>query len=312
MNERKNNVGLVTLDINAAFDCVWHDGLIFKLHRFGFPIYLIKIIKSFLSNRSFSVHLDGTKSNLHNIGAGVPQGSVLGPILYNIYTSDLPIPNNCFFSAFADDLAIGTTGLIGNEIVSNLQTALNILQDYLVKWKIKVNSEKSKAIYFTRKRKIEYKPQTNLKIGLNEIQWVRIIKYLGLFLDDKLTFKHHIGKTVDKINKTIKVLYPLINRNSWLSIENKLILMKTIFQPIMLYGASVWHDCAKSHISKLQISQNKVLKIMLNLPFFYSTKKLHEKTKISFIESMAKGLFENYNNKLQFSNNDLIKNLYVG
>jgi len=266
---------------------------------------------SFLKNRSFAVHLNGVKSENYKIPAGVPQGSVLGPILYNIFTSDIPIPNNCFLSAFADDIAIGSTGVLGEDIVNNLQTGMDGLQNFFTKWKIKINSGKTKAIYFTRKRKECFKPHCKLKIEENEIEWVETVKYLGITLDSKLTFKHHINQTVDKVNKTIVTLYPFINKNSYLSVNNKLLIHKTIFQPILLYGAPIWHDCAKTHISRLQVAQNKVLKLMLNLPFYFSTKKLHEKANVDLVDTMAKSIFDKFNNKLQFSDKILVKDLYL-
>jgi hypothetical protein len=253
-----NSVGLVTIDINAAFDRVWHNGLVFKLNSFGFPVFLTKIIQSFLTNRSFAVHLNDSKSRIHRIHAGVPQGSVLGPILYNIFTADIPVPNNCSLSAFADDMAICSVGLLGEDIIETLQNGLDRLQNFFTKWKIKVNTEKTKAIFFTRKRRACFKPQSYLKLDNNDIEWVEILKYLGITLDSKLTFRQHISRTIDKINKAIVTLYPFVNRNSHLSTENKLLLHKTIFQPILLYGAPIWHDIAKTHISKLQVAQNKI------------------------------------------------------
>ena len=90
---------MVLLDVEKAFDNVWHNGLIHKLFQFGFPLYLVKIVKSFLTGRSFKVLVNGTSSDLQVIPAGVPQDSVLAPILYNIFTSF----SGCHSAMFADD-----------------------------------------------------------------------------------------------------------------------------------------------------------------------------------------------------------------
>ena len=92
-NHRKST-GIVFLDIEKAFDSIWHNGIIFKLSKFGYPIHLQKIIKSFLSDRYFAVNLDNEKSTQRGIPAGVPQGSILSPTLYSIYTSDFKALRN--------------------------------------------------------------------------------------------------------------------------------------------------------------------------------------------------------------------------
>ena len=102
-----NTSAMALLDIEKAFDNVWHDGLVFKLQRFNFPIFLVKIIKNYLSNRSFQVFLNNIPSDTFNVDAGVPQGSLLRPVLFNIFTSDAPpLPGGGIMSMFADDTAI--------------------------------------------------------------------------------------------------------------------------------------------------------------------------------------------------------------
>lgn len=117
--ENKQSVGLATLDIEAAFDTVWHEGLVYKLIIIDAPLYLIHIIKNFLKQRSFYIDIH---IQLH-ILAGVPQGSVLGPILFNIYTHDIPQVSDCKLSFFSDDAAIYTTG-------KNIQNYINIFEKY--------------------------------------------------------------------------------------------------------------------------------------------------------------------------------------
>lgn len=92
---RRRSTAIVTLDIERAFDTVWHHGLIFKLVNLGFPHYLCKILKSFLESRRFFVQVGNKSSHTYDIVAGTPQGSLLSPILFSIYTSDIPTPRNC-------------------------------------------------------------------------------------------------------------------------------------------------------------------------------------------------------------------------
>lgn len=228
---------MILLDIKAAFDSVWHDGLIYKMINLNFPSELIKIIQNFLQNRTFKVCINSDSSTIFTINAGCPQGSCLSPLLYNIYTSDIPQLNNCLLSIFADDTAILSSEILASDIIRNLQSALSILIKYFDKWKISINGEKSQAIYFTRKRKECFTPQNNIVINNMEIQWEQKVKYLGVILDTKMKFKDHIPFVINKVNLLIKMLYPFINRKSHLSLTNKMLIFKSIFQSAMYY---VW------------------------------------------------------------------------
>lgn len=282
--QSKQSVGLVTLDIEAAFDTVWHDGLLHKLKMIGTPIYLIKIVQNFLTHRYFSVNLDSSQSARRILNAGVPQGSVLGPTLFNIFTHDIPQATNCVLSLFADDAAVYSAGFSYSEINQSMQSYLNELDIYYKKWKIKINPNKTNAIFFTKRRKPRYLPDRQLRILDSPIQWVDNIRYLGIIFDKKLTFKYHINNTIMKVNKIICTLYPLINRKSKLSISNKIIIFKTIFNPILMYGSPVWGRCAQTHIKKLQICQNKLLKLIMNLPYYTNTKYLHIKAGVQKVQ----------------------------
>lgn len=307
--EEGKSTGMVLLDIKAAFDSVWHDALIFKMINFKFPIPLIKIINCFLKDRIYRVHIGSCSSNRTSVPAGCPQGSCLSPVLYNIYTADFPILTECTTSIFADDTAVLCSETLAEDIISNLEHSVNSINNYFIKWKISTNSSKTQAIFFTRKRKECFTPQRSLTIGSEIIQWESKVKYLGILLDTKLNFKDHLSFTVDKINKTTRVLYPFINRKSKLSCENKMIILKVIFHSIMFYGAPVWAKCAQCHINKLQVSQNKLLKMIFNLPWFYSTRRLHELSGMDTINHKLHKLKLNFDRRCQDSDYEHIQNI---
>ena len=105
------STAMCLLDVEKAFDNVWHDGLVYKLRHFDISPYLIKIIRNYLKDRRYKVSLYGVNSNTFSIPAGVPQGSLLGPVLYNIYTSDVPqLPDAGVLAFFADDTAVMVKG----------------------------------------------------------------------------------------------------------------------------------------------------------------------------------------------------------
>lgn len=304
------STGMLTFDVEKAFDGVWHKGLLHKMFKLNFPLYLVKLVKSFLYNRSFLVAINDEKSNIFNIVAGVPQGSVLSPTLYNIYTSDLKIvSSNCEMALFADDTAIYSSAKNPSKILKNLNSASKCLTDYCVKWKIKLNASKTQATFFTKRRSERFLPDDEVSINNSKIPWKNDLKYLGVTLDKKLTFSKHIELSAEKTLKYIGILYPLINRKSKLSRFNKLTLFKTVFQSILLYASPIWGNCAECHLKKLQIVQNKCLKIILNLPYDYPTVEVHKMSKIPFIKDQITKINHQFVNKLQYAENPLIYEL---
>ncbi|GFT23253.1 RNA-directed DNA polymerase from mobile element jockey [Trichonephila clavipes] len=161
---------------------MWHDGLIYKMIIFNFPTYLIKIIHSYLNNRTFNVKYNNVHSSQRPILASTPQGSILSPALYNIYTSDFPTDNNTTIYLFADDAAILCTKKTAEDAVIHMQNYIMKLELWLTKWRIAINTEKTNAIVF-RKQRTQNSPPT-LQIFNQTIAWTFETHYLGLILND--------------------------------------------------------------------------------------------------------------------------------
>lgn len=267
---------MALLDIEKAFDNVWHDGLTYKLMQQNCPTYLVKVITNYLHGRTSRVSVSGVLSEPFLIPAGVPQGSILGPILYNLYTSDIPpLPSGGTLSLFADDSALTYVGRVIRTLVSKLQNGLNAYVTYLHTWKIKVNAAKTQVIVFPHRYTDRLKPQSKIQVLDNEVEWVNVARYLGLLMDSKLLFRPHVDDRVTKSIIMLKRLYPLINRRSKLSTANKLAVYKQIVLPMLEYGSPIWIGCAQTHLKKLQVIQNKFLKMILNLPPHTRTSEVH-------------------------------------
>ncbi|KXJ78575.1 hypothetical protein RP20_CCG004133 [Aedes albopictus] len=250
----------------------------------NFPSYILKLIRSFLVNRSYHVAVNGHTSDRYEVPFGVPQGAVLSPTLYNIFTADMVMLDDVQYYLFADD-----TGFIAADsdpviVVDKLQAAQNAIENYQRKWKIKTNANKSQAIFFTRKRSPQKLPQQAISIWGQHIPWSDDVGYLGLTLDRRLTFATHVNKVLGKCDKLTRMLYPLINRRSHLDKNSKLLLYKLVFMPSMTYGFPAWFDCAATHRKKLQTKQNRLLKMMLNLDPFHPTEDLHRLAKVELID----------------------------
>lgn len=303
---------MALLDVEKAFDNVWHDGLVFKLHRFNLPTYLVKIINNYLSNRTFRVSLQGANSDPLNIPAGVPQGSILGPLLYNIFTSDIPpLPENSSLSLFADDTSVVQNGRFIRTLTSRLQRDLNVLSDYLINWKICINAAKTQVILFPHSKSPRLVPAEDCKITLGgtTVDWSSEADYLGLTLDSKLIFRQQVDKTVTKCNTLLKLLYPLINRRSTLSLKNKLAVYKQIVLPVIEYGVPVWESCAKTHHLKLQRVQNKFLRMIMNCPWRIRNSEVHRLAEIKTLDQRFGESIYRFRARCQASDQQIIRDL---
>lgn len=296
--ENKEYVVTSFMDIEQAFDRVWKRGLIHKVKKIGTPDYLSMIIESFLDERRFSVLINGVESQKQEINAGVPQGSILGPILFNIYMSDIPaIEQSAVVSMFADDTVIMAKNADINLAIENLQKATDTICKWLVKWKFKINQAKCVTKVFTL-RKI---PNGIQQIGVNNtpILWNRPdqpVKYLGVYLDSRLTFKYHVGQRLQQFHNALLKLYPIINRKSSLKTSYGLLIYKSILRPILTYACPAWMSASKTTLKKLQVAQNKILRILTDAPWFVRNKQLHSELGLSemevFIRCTAKNFFD--------------------
>lgn len=291
--QQKLSTGMILIDIEKAFDRVWHNGLLHKLVKIRTPHYLIKVIASFLTDRTMSVKVQNSLSSTINIKFGVPQGAVLSPTLYNIYTYDAPTPVECEIAQYADDTAFMCTSRFAKVIVRNLTKTFKRYHRYFKLWKISVNNSKTQAIFFS-KRRTKQLPQRPFIAGTENIAWNSPVKYLGLLLDSRLTFQQHIIYVSEKTFKAIKILYSLLNRKSKLNLNNKLLLHKVCLRPVMTYAAPIIKSVAKSHIQKLQVAQNKILRIIMNAPRYTRTADLHEELNIERIDELIDRLSDNF------------------
>lgn len=203
-----------------------------------------------------------------------------------------------------------TSHSFAKPIVNTLEKSFRSISRYYYKWKIKINEDKSKSIFFTRRRARRFIPNCRLRLNNHEITWSNAIKYLGVELDKTLTFGEHVKFTKLKVLKYIRILYPFINRKSKLNFNNKLLLFKNIFLPILLYASPVWGKCANTHLNTLQTTQNKILKLIMNKPFYYKTSKLLPETNSRSIKNIINTRTNTFKTKCNHSDNPLILNMF--
>jgi hypothetical protein len=247
----------VFLDIENAFDTTWHNGLLYKLSKINFSVSLINFISSFLSNRKFSVSVLSTP---RIIKAGVPQGSVLPPTLFNMYINDTPQAIGVHLALFADDTYLYATDRKEGYVLRELQRGLNSMVEWSKLWNIRINEDKTQAIYFFLKIR---PPEMFLTINGQNIQFVNNVKYLDVIFDEIITWGLHIKTIETKAFRTFIKAYSLF-KSEYLSRNIKLTLYKALIPSIMSYASPAWEFAANTHLLKLQRLQNKFLRTIGN------------------------------------------------
>ena len=192
--DKQKEIKFIFCDISKAFDKVWHDGLLFKLKKYGITNNLLSWFKSYLSNRKQRVITEGFKSNWENTLAGVPQGSVLGPYLFLIYINDIVKDINCNIRLFADDTSLFTV-FENNNSIKLLEEDLKKIAQFAESWCIILNPTKTKSMTFTRKR-IRECPK--VKFNNIELQDETQHTHLGLTLSYDATWGDHINRIYEK------------------------------------------------------------------------------------------------------------------
>jgi hypothetical protein len=200
--ETKQYCSAAFLDISQAFDRVWHIGLLHKLRQF-LPLNYYLILNSSLHNRHFQVKVEDSYTDLLPVYAGVPQGSVLGSLLYLLYAADLPTSPDATIATFADDTTILATDPDPATASQKLQTSLLAIQHWLTKWRLKANSSKSTYVTFTT----HGATCPGIHIYNEQLPQAEEVKYLELHLDRRLTWHKHIFAKRKHLGITLSKMY---------------------------------------------------------------------------------------------------------
>ena len=244
----------IFLDISKAFDRVWHDGLLYKLKQNGIKGNLMKLLSSFLNNRKQRVLLNGRFSSWRNISAGVPQGSILGPLLFLVYINDLCDGLESSPRLFADDISLFSPVNDINLTAIQMNRDLNLISNWAHQWKMQFNPDplkQAQEVIFSRKRKDIIHP--NLIFNNSVVNKVPCQKHLGLLLDHKLDFNDHLKVISAKFSKGVGLLRKL---NHILPRSSLLTIYKSFIRPHLDFGDIVFNQAFnESFHNKLETLQ---------------------------------------------------------
>jgi hypothetical protein len=191
-----------------------------------------------------------------------------------------------------------------------MEAGLFEIENYFSSWKMRLNSAKTESILFTHSRIMREKMKTEkITFGNNILEWQPVVKYLGVSLDSKLLMRQNIESNISKAQKATAVLYPLLKRNSPVPTDSKITLYRSYIRPILTYACPVFSNAAKTHIEKIQIAQNKNLRMVLNAPHRTRVSLLHKKSNIPTIKEFVAKLTESFYRQSAKSQNKLVKRL---
>ena len=244
------------VDFRKAFDTLNHQRLLNKLDLYGIRGIPLELLKSYLTNRRQRVCIDGVSSDFVPTTMGVPQGSKLGPLLFNLYVNDLStsLNNNSTFQ-YADDAGLASVGTNLNQLIESFNINLRTFFDWCQANKLVLNFEKTKAMIFTPKKLQNFLP--NISINNINIEYVNEYKYLGLILDNKLSFKKHVNNLKARLNSLVGASYSLKNI---LSLNAARSFYHGMAASLINYLIVIWGGIGKSSINSLQVAQNRIIR----------------------------------------------------
>ena len=244
----------VFLDLSKAFDRVWHEGLIYKLECKGISGNLLNLVKNYLKDRKQRVVLNGRSSEWAAVSAGVPQGSVLGPLFFLIYIDDLTENVAAGVKLFADDTSLFSVVENENETALKLNSDLEKLRTWAWQWKMKFNADKTEEVLFSCKRNKPAHP--TLRLGSSDIIAKIEHKHLGMILDSKLDFQSHVNEAIVKARRGIGMIKYL---SRYVSREVLDMIYKLHVRPHLDYGDIIYHkfdpDMRLAFTQKLERTQ---------------------------------------------------------
>ena len=230
-------------DLSKAFDCLSHELIIAKLNAYGFSLSALKLMQSHLSERKQRTKINQAYSSWEEILFAVPQGSILGPILFNVFLSDLFLfVQDVDFASYADDNTIYDAGDSIDEVIFSLQESSKKLFKWFADNQMKTNEDKCHLIVSTNEL-------TEIQIGDFSIKNSANEKLLGVNIDSKLNFDCHVNHSCNKANKKLRALARV---TPYMILEKKKIIMNSFFNAEFNYCPLIWMPHSRQNNNKIK------------------------------------------------------------
>jgi hypothetical protein len=277
IDENKYSIGIF-IDLSKAFDTIDHSILIKKLEHYGVRGIPLKLFMNYLTNRKQYVVYNNVSSGLSNICCGVPQGSILGPLLFILYVNDISNSSNILhFILFADDTNLFCSDYNIKDLVSTVNCELSKLCEWFRTNRLSLNIKKTNYILFGSKRKPG--SSEDLKVCLDGAQIVRVehTKFLGIFVDEKLNWQKHVTHVSQKISSSIGLLS---RARKILPLYLLRVLYHAMVYPYLMYCNIVWGCASFQTLNSIIILQKRVIRIISGSPFRATTSPIFKRYKL--------------------------------
>ncbi|RUA05525.1 MAG: hypothetical protein DSY43_04445 [Gammaproteobacteria bacterium] len=268
--------GVIFIDLRKAFDTIDHKIIMHKLSIYGVDSSTLKWFESYLENRNQKCSVNGHLSSNSRVTCGVPQGSILGPLLFLIYINDLP---NCLAEGlprmYADDTSISFVASNLNDLQQTINKELENVDIWLRSNKLSLNVAKTEFMVVGSRQKLQTENDSSIDIHINgeQINEVESTKSLGVFIDKNLSWKRHIDEISKKISAGIGALK---RARSSISRDTAIKIYKALIEPYFYYCSSVWDGLTQQSSDKLQKLQNRAARVITVSSYDTSSKLLLE------------------------------------
>jgi len=264
-------IDTIYLDFQKAFDTVPHERLINKMYSYGIRGNVLKWTKNFLSNRKQAVRIGKSTSSRGDVISGIPQGSVLGPILFLIFINDLPEVVHSSVKLFADDTKLYRRIESETDCV-RLQEDLDSLANWSEKWLLRFNPIKCKSMHLGRQN-LNHEYHMNSGENTVKIQQTNQEKDLGVIFDENMKFNLHISSIVKKANQKLGMI-----RRSFEYMDKQMFLMiyKTLIRPTLEYATVIWSPWMKKDIVSIEQVQRRATKLVKEIRHLTYEQRLKE------------------------------------
>lgn len=285
----KRHASVIFFDIKAAFDSVWHDGLIYKLNDLKIPRYLLRYLVAFLYNRTATIEMENILSRTFQLNSGTPQGSPLSPLLYIIFTADsmTGIPQHTEHGLFADDTALWTSSNSIASLSLRLQQSVDAFGCWCKSWKLRLQPTKTEMIHFSVHPRKKYKHPVTVKVENTIIHPIDAARYLGVIIDKQLKWRNHLQHIETKVAPRISLLRYLSKAAKEANPRTMINIYKSIIRTVIIYGYPVLLTANDKIWERLQIIQNRAIRAALNLPIYTSVEYIHQISKLPKIKDYA-------------------------